>query len=140
MDIRWVVDESTTGFYLVAAMLRGRTLVDHALARAFAAIADRWRADAESWHVDPIELMDDLTAATGDRTNHEDRARSAFCNSGDNAYLDRLLPVMLARMHEIDVHYAKANPWLLQNSSYGSHRFSSNGEPAVRDSSPDCRN
>lgn len=94
MKLRWLASVSASALYASAELLRGRPLLDASLVEALAEPLEVFRSACEGAGVDPVLVVDHLTALSVEQSAVADQARMALRKLGGEALAARLASVV----------------------------------------------
>lgn len=114
MDIQWLVSVPASGLYAAREMLRGRRLVDAALAERIASPVEQFRATAEAWHVDPVAIVDHLTVISIEPSPPEQLARIAVRRIAGESIAASMAKDVARWMQQIQSLFLQVHPKALE--------------------------
>jgi hypothetical protein len=110
MEIRWLASVAASCFHAAGEMLRGHLLVDTALAEKLSKPVDEFQAAAEAWNVDPIVLIDHLTAVSIEPIGLEHQVSLAIRKAAGAGHVARMAAMVTGWMQQmqslfVEVHH-----------------------------------
>ena len=115
MDIRWHVSVAASCPYAAGEILRGRPLVDEVLAERLEESTALFCSDCVAYGVDPIALLDHLTAVSVETCSLDGQARLAIRKVGGEQRVAPMLPAISGWMRQIQSLYLEIHPRSLED-------------------------
>ena len=114
MQLGWLVSVSASSLHAAGELLRGRSLVDTELAEKLIELVEDFRAVAETWHVDPIVLVDHLTAVSVEPSSIDQQARLAIRKVAGEGSVPRIVTAISGWMQQFQGLFLQVHPDALE--------------------------
>jgi hypothetical protein len=113
VEIRWIISVAASCYYATGQILRGRVLVDAPLAKRLAEPVEEFEKACQPWAVDPIALVDQLTALAIEPTECNQQAQRAIAKLCGTALVDRMATAVTHWMRQSQRLFLEVHPQAL---------------------------
>ncbi len=114
MDIRWLVSVDASSLHAARQVLRGGLLVDTVLAEKHSQPLDQLRSADEAWQIDPIVLVEHLTAASVESSSCDQQVRLAIRKVAGESSVPRMAAAVTGWIQQMLGIFLQVHPRALE--------------------------